>query len=196
MAEIALMPPSSPGACDATCSSNIAQYILDEFWDDTMSAKPVSAASEGSELLSPVVNGGVESGLEPWYAVGDSNSLVAQSTAQAHAGMYSLMVFDRNATTDGAGLGLNGLMAGQTYQVSVWVRLNSGEDEASLRVVVMDDAPRVETLATVTANDSGWTRLTGTYVHQPQGEADVAVYLDGPAVGVIYYLDDLEVVAQ
>ncbi len=190
------MPVGNTAGCVGECAQHIAQYMLDEFWDDTMSSKPVSAASAGSELLPIVVNGGVESGSAPWYSVGDSSPAVAQSNAQVHGGMHSLMVFDRNAATDGAGIALNGLEADTTYRISVWVRLNSGEDTVALRLIVLDDTPSAEAVAQLAATDTEWTLLTGLYTHNPSGEAEVAIYVDGPASGAIYYLDDLTVEAN
>ncbi len=190
------MPTTNPSACAGECADHIAQYMLDAFWDDTLGAKPVSGASAGHEAFTVVANGDIESGVTPWYAFGDTNPAVAQSTAQVHAGLHSLMVYDRGAATDGAGQALSGLVAGQTYQITVWVRLNSGDDTVTLRAIIIDDAPRVIDLAAATVSDDGWTAITGTYQHSPQGEADVSVVLDGPAEGAIFYVDDLSVVTE
>lgn len=185
------MPSGFSSSCVGTCAENIAQYMLDAFWDDTLPARPLGAGSSaGITDLSD--NGGVETGVESWLRVGENVSL-AQSNAQAHGGLYSLLVFDRQSAFDGAGQQVTGLVAGETYRVAVWVRLNAGADRVTLQVNAATGAGS-QVLAEALVDDAGWVELSGLYQHPEDAGESAIVYLDGPEAGAMFYLDSLSLV--
>ena len=185
------MPDLNPSTCVGACADNIAQYMLDAFWDDTLAARPLSIGSSAS-VTDLINNGGVETGIDSWAGLGESVSL-AQSSAQAHGGLYSLLVFDRQSTLDGAGQQVTGLVAGETYRVAVWVRLNSGADRVALQVNAATGAGS-QVLAQALVDDAGWVELSGLYQHPEDAGESAIVYLDGPEAGAMFYLDSLSLV--
>src|SRR5690242_4495521 len=73
-----------------------------------------------------VTNPGFETGnTSGWFAFGPP-TIVAE-TAQVHSGAYAAEVTNRTSTWNGIAQSLAGtLQAGQTYNVSAWVKLVSG----------------------------------------------------------------------
>ncbi|MGJ8693845.1 MAG: carbohydrate binding domain-containing protein [Thalassotalea sp.] len=83
-----------------------------------------------------------------------------------------------------------------TYTVSAWVKLgNAASDTAVLTIKLTDDGgDHYVGINTITATNSEWMQLTGSYTHTVDGtEVSAFVYVERPAAGVEYYIDDISV---
>lgn len=132
-----------------------------------------------------------ETGLDnmnAWF--GDT---VAQSSAQAHSGTYSLAA-SVNAANWGIIETLPGVSvtAGHQYYFSMWVRAGSTSRTISASAV-WNGAPGTVALTPVNDNSTGWTEITGLGV-APGGAT--SVYLRAQSIGTageVHYFDDMTV---
>lgn len=100
---------------------------------------------------------------------------------------------NRTATWNGPTIPLNNFQAGRDYNLSVWVKLASGTDRAILSVKRTDgDGDSFINVATAaSATSNAWTKLEGVYSHRVAGNLDtLTAYVEGPAIGADYYVDD------
>jgi glucuronoarabinoxylan endo-1,4-beta-xylanase len=88
------------------------------------------------------------------------------------------------------------VMDGNTYTISGWVKLgNSASDTIKLSVEQKDgNGTKYIGVASGTGNDTGWTKLSGTFTLSVTGTlSTLDIYFEGPASGVILYVDDANV---
>ena len=136
---------------------------------------------------------GFEDGTDGWGPRGDGVS-VTRSTATARTGTGSLLVTGRTQPWHGATVDVtSSLPVGQAVGISVWARLEPGQDPASLKVTVQrdnDGASAYEGVAgaSATVTTDGWTQLKGTYTLGAAAD-QAQVYVEGP-VGASFLLDD------
>jgi glucuronoarabinoxylan endo-1,4-beta-xylanase len=145
----------------------------------------------GGELA---VNPGFEDGTtNGWYNFG-AGAITASNTT-AHSGMYSGEVTGRTATWQGIAQGFTSKVEiGKTYQVSAWVKLdNATSDSADLSFKMTDESgTHYSPFAYGTVNNTGWTQITGKYTVKSNGLLMLLdLYVEGPASGVNFYVDDL-----
>lgn len=162
-----------------------------------------SSSSSGSGVpLDPsnlIVNGDLESGIEPWTWQGPVT--IALSTDEAHGGTNSLFVTGREENWNGPVMNLPELTVGVRYDFSVWVKLAEGADPATLKLTLKrsDDDPEDNyiTVASGVANSDEWIQLQGDYIHSVNGTlTDFTVFVDSDeaeAPFADFYVDDLEV---
>lgn len=145
------------------------------------------------------VNGGAETAFgAEWALYGAGGSSIAQSTAQKHTGSNSALVH----TTGGSGRGaINNLGAaltnGQTYALSVYVRVVSGAfTDFTIDYTYDGNSTHTNTCTqnTSTILTTGWTRVTCLLTVANAGTSSAAIELYEASGGTRdFYLDDLEV---
>jgi glucuronoarabinoxylan endo-1,4-beta-xylanase len=160
--------------------------------DDAPKSTPVPVAV-GDNLLS---NPGFEAGsTEGWSSFGPTAISAVKDPVQE--GKYSAYVSKR---TDGwQGIAQNMLArmeVGKTYAVSAWVRLeNKVSDTLKITIKRTDKGgDHYEQAAAGTANNTGWTQITGQYTVTADGSLTALdIYAEGAAAGVNFYVDNVSV---
>ncbi|GAA1735591.1 extracellular catalytic domain type 1 short-chain-length polyhydroxyalkanoate depolymerase [Luedemannella helvata] len=118
---------------------------------------------------------------------------VATSTEQAHAGTRSLKTTGRTANWHGPAINLlDKVAAGTQYTFTAYVRMVAGSDTIGATVQKTVDGTQSWDGASdrVTATDTGWTKLTGTWT-APANATELTLYVEGAAATSEYYLDDV-----
>lgn len=147
----------------------------------------------GDNLLN---NPGFEAGsTDGWYSFGPTAISVVKD--QAQEGEYSAYVSKRTASWQGiAQSQLSRMEVGKTYMVSAWVRLeNTASDTMKLTCKRTDNGgDHYDSVAAGTANNTGWTQITGQYKVTADGKLTaLEIYAEGPVPGVNFYVDNVSV---
>lgn len=152
------------------------------------------ASADAVENL--LVNPGFEEGTLGWNGRGCTLS----TSTVSRNGSYSAYATDRNAYWDGIKQSVLGKMIpGETYTISAWIKLdNSSSDQIIVTIEQRDDRGTSYTRVNETTGyDSRWTRLSGRFTLEAVGIlTTLDVYFEGPAAGVNFYLDDVEVLGR
>jgi endo-1,4-beta-xylanase len=148
------------------------------------------------EPLGPnvVANGDFESGVAGWVAFG--NSTLSPSSV-AHTGSGSAIVTSRTATFNGPLYNLLPVATdGGTYLVNGWIRIN-GAASAPVSITVLSVCNGTQAFTQVasgTANDQGFIKLSGSYLVPPCNNlSQLSLYFEGPAAGIDEIVDDVSV---
>ena len=149
------------------------------------------------EPLGPnvVTNGTFENGVSGWFPFGSPTLAPSNIT---HTGGGSMLVANRSATFMGPGYNLLSPVTtnGATYLMSGWIRV-SGAASAPVSLTVLsvcDGTQSFTSVASGTANDQGFVKLSGSYVVPPCNDlSQLTMYFEGPASGVDEILDDVSV---
>jgi glucuronoarabinoxylan endo-1,4-beta-xylanase len=140
-----------------------------------------------------LINPGFEEGISGW----DDRSCSLSTSIESRSGSYSGYATGRNATWQGIRQSvLDKMIPGETYTISAWMKLeNSSTDQIVATVEQRDDRDvRYIRVDQATGYDSQWTRLSGQFTLDVVGIlTTLDVYFEGPASGVNFYLDDVEV---
>lgn len=143
-----------------------------------------------------ITNPGFETGnIAPWTSFGGSITLSVE-TSVVHSGTYAAEVSGRSQTYEGISQQLvSSLTAGQTYNVSAWVRLVSGANQ-NIQMTVQKIDGSGTTYAAINSNSvssTAWTQLSGQYTYNPSGSASSAIfYVEVPSSSnASYYIDDV-----
>ncbi|RPJ49605.1 MAG: hypothetical protein EHJ95_08510, partial [Methanobacteriota archaeon] len=94
---------------------------------------------------------------------------------------------------------LNKMNIGQTYAVSGWVRTdNATSNDVHLTFQkTVDGATSYQWAASGTANNSGWTYISGSYTLTANGNlTQLLIYVEGPPSGVELHLDDVNIFGE
>jgi hypothetical protein len=141
-----------------------------------------------------LVNPDFENGTTGWN--GRSCQIEAVSTP-VHSGSGCAKAFGRTDGWQGISQSILGKMApGKTYHISGWVRLdNAPSDTVIVSIDLRDESGnKYPNVARVTATDSNWTLLSGDFTLSASGTlTGLDVYFEGPAPGVNFYVDDVNV---
>lgn len=141
-----------------------------------------------------VTNPGFESGTTGWSGIGCS---ISTSTGEFRSGSRSGYAYNRTNTWNSLRQSMLGKMTdGKIYRISGWMKLlGASSDGINLTVAKTDDGgTSYNWVAATTGYDNQWTELKGYYAVDVNGTlADIVIYFEGPAAGVDYYLDDVEV---
>ena len=154
----------------------------------------LATVSVGAQNL--VTNPGFETGdTTGWFAFGTPT--IAAETSQVHSGTYAAQVSNRTQTFMGIAQSFVGvLQAGQTYNVSAWVRLVSGGNQTMQLTMQKTDGSGTSyaAIASGSASSSGWTQLSGQYTYDPSGTASaLTLYAEVPSSSTAsYYIDDIQ----
>jgi len=136
-----------------------------------------------SPMANQAANGDLESGSTTGWTARNSGTLSINGT-QAHQGSHSLQV-DRSNVNSSAGNTVS-LDPGIYYNISVWVKLDSGTSNAKL----MLDAGTPVTLD-AKAIGTDWVQLSGEY--KSTAASTPAIYVEFASGTTTYYVDDLVV---
>src|ERR1041385_310411 len=141
-------------------------------------------------------NPGFETGdTSGWFAFGPPTILVEAS--QVHSGIYACLVTNRTATWNGIAQSFAGILqAGQTYDVSAWVRLTGGGNQTMQLTMQKTDAGGTSyaAIASTSVSSSGWTQLSGQYTYNPSGTVSTLnFYAEMPSSSnTSYFIDDVQ----
>jgi glucuronoarabinoxylan endo-1,4-beta-xylanase len=138
-----------------------------------------------------LTNPGFERGREGWF---DRTCAIEAAASPVHNGTGAGKAVQRLANWQGIKQSVFGIMmAGKTYGVSGWVRLdNAKSDTVAISFEQQDDGgTRYIGVARACVTDSAWVRLSGEFTLNVTGTLSVLdVYFEGPAPGVNFYVDD------
>ena len=158
----------------------------------TPAATPTPTPSSGNLITNPDLETGNTSG----WAVNGAGA-IAVSTAQKHAGTYSLLHTGRTATWNGPLQNITSkVQSGNTYNCSGWVRLdNAASASITMTIKKVDGSGTTYTnVASGTGSNSSWAPLSGSYTLTVSGTlTELSIYFEGPGSGINYYLDDVAV---
>jgi GH35 family endo-1,4-beta-xylanase len=140
-----------------------------------------------------IANRGFELDAAGWF--GFAGASVSSTTAQVHSGARSIVATGRTQTFQGPGTDLlaAGAQLGATYRASAWVRIAG----AALSPVSMtlkstcNGTSNFQRIGITTANDLGWSLLTGTIVFPDCAATELTAYFENPPAGVDIYVDDV-----
>jgi endo-1,4-beta-xylanase len=154
----------------------------------------VGATADAAADPTPitVLTSDFEDGTAQGWA-GRSAETVAHSTAVAHGGTGSLLVSGRTATWQGPSLDVLGTFEkGTAYTISVWVRMESGSDNARLSVERRTGGvASYDQVAGNTAVTSGsWVNLTGRYTLAADVEF-LRLYVETASTTGSLHIDDV-----
>src|SRR6185437_13308111 len=130
-----------------------------------------------------------------WLAFGSPT--ISAQTGQVHSGTYAAAVTNRTASYMGIAQSFVGdLQAGQTYDVSAWVRL-AGTGSQTMQLTMQKTDGGTTTYAAIASgsvSSSGWTQLTGQYTYNPAGSVTTLnFYVEVPSsTNAAYYIDDVQ----
>lgn len=150
-----------------------------------------------TSLSNLIVNGGAESGIQPWRTQG--GAMLTQASEQTHSGGYSLLVTQRSANWHGPVMDLPPLSPGRAYGASVWVRLADGtpatELNFTLKRTVTGSAEEYIQLGSAEVTAAAWVEIVGGFTHVADGTlAEHFLYIESAEAGAAasFYVDDLE----
>ncbi len=150
--------------------------------------------ASGRNNINILTNPDFESATKGW---GDRGCQIEAVSTPVHSGSGSVKAFGRDSTWQGVRQSVFDTMAdGKTYQISGWVRLdNTPSAQVLLSVEQQDDSGTYyHNIDTVTATDSNWTLLSGSFtLDVSSGLTVLDVYFDGPPPEVIFFVDDVNV---
>jgi endo-1,4-beta-xylanase len=174
-----------------TQSGNASYYI------DTVSIAQVA----GPPVIPPPNMTGASAdfesgGLEGWSSR-TGVEVVANSTADAHAGTHSLLTTNRTATFRGPAFNVTNVMFnGSRYVVSLWAKLAPGQADSQLRVSLQRNAGTITTFHTVVGNTNvtanAWVRLQATY-DVALANSSLTLYVESNAGASSFYIDDFSI---
>lgn len=159
-----------------------------------LSSSLMSVRGEAVENL--LVNPGFEEGTLGWNGRGCTFS----TSTVSRSGSYSGYATDRNSYWDGIKQSVLGkMLPGETYTISAWMKLESSSSDQIIVTIEQRDDRGVSYIRVdqETGYDSRWTRLSGRFTLDVVGIlTTLDVYFEGPAEGVNFYLDDVEVLGR
>jgi hypothetical protein len=209
-------------ARDGSVDEGASDGSMADASDGSMTGASDGPNAEGQADAAPInliQNPGFELGTSPWYTFTSSTgtALLQVSSQYAHSGTYSGWVSDRTATFQGTAQDLTqSATQGQTYAASAWVLVenpgDAGTGDAGTDAGPILDQPASITVAATcltdgasnitylqagaaAANSSSWTKVAGSFTVPVCTLTDLQFYVEGPAVGIDLYVDDVSVVA-
>ncbi len=155
------------------------------------------AAAQARADSNVLANPGFEDGAAEWTA---RNCTFTTVSSPVYGGSRSGRASGRTADWQGIQQNmLNKMVPGRTYIVSGWVRTSTSANSTVRITFQKNDGsnngePQYQWAASGTANNSGWTYLSGSYTLNVTGTlTQLLVYVEGPDAGVDIYLDDASV---
>ena len=160
-------------------------------YDDQLLRRLPDTVKLGNQI---VTNGGFEDGTTGW---GSITSSIGTTTTVKRSGDASAYVTNRTQTYSSIYQHLVGSVEqGQILELIAWVRLdNAASDDVSMYLKRTDDSgSRWFNLDTVTATNSGWTRLHAVWTANWTGTlSELRLYFPNLDVGNSFYIDDVSV---
>jgi O-glycosyl hydrolase len=138
-----------------------------------------------------LTNPGFEDGTTGWSGFGCSIDTVADPNK---SGSASGRGYERTAAWQGPQQDMLGKMVeAATYQVSAWVRTSTAAGSTVKMTFKQSDdsGTTFSTAASGTADNTGWTELSGNFTLTVNGTlTGLFVYFEGPDTGVDIFVDD------
>lgn len=161
---------------------------------DRVSLRPTALVPDATGLGENIVaNGGFESDAFGWFGFGSAT--ITASAQYASSGTQSGYVSNRTATWQGPATSLYlDAQPGTDYQLLAWVRAEQGSTQINGTVKAScAEGDQYIGIASVVANDSGWSTLSGSFSVPNCDLLDLTLYFEGPAAGENFYLDEIYV---
>lgn len=195
-------PPTSLTLYIQSSSATDAFYISDVSLGELAPPPPSPGQQDNTGITTTFEDGG----LDGWSSR-TGQSVVTNSTAEAHSGTHSLLVTGRVANYDGPQISVSDKMyVGSNYNISVWVMLQPTDGSSHVMNVSLQTTlngttsfpsvtpyPGVAVLA-----DGNWHQITvnGYNMSSPYTEGQAFLYLQTvPSSGsdlVSFYVDDFQ----
>lgn len=138
-----------------------------------------------------IVNGTFEQGTKEWISAGAS---VVATAAQQHSGRASCRVTDRTENWSSVQQWIT-IQDGQTYTVSVWVKLASGSDTVHLVTDVYTAKDKLQPIMASATVGTEWTNLKATYRYEIGASIESAkIYVRTETSLEDMYVDDFQMV--
>jgi endo-1,4-beta-xylanase len=153
----------------------------------------LAACYPGTDL---VTNGGFENGTDGWSG---RSCEISAAASPVHSGSGSAKVSGRTEDWQGIKQSMLGKMQnGQTYQISGWVRLANAESGTVIVSIERTDDRGTDyiNVGKTAAGSNDWTQVSGEFKCDLKGApTTLDVYFEGPAAGVDFFVDDVNVCA-
>ena len=173
-------------------ASPTASYYVDDFSITVVTAQGCTDPPDTTGIRTDF-----ETGTAQGWVPRIGRETLTVTTADQHAGSYSLLTTGRQATFDGPAINAAGkLCNGSRYDVSLWVKLAPGESPTQIRVSIqrrLGSTTNFNTVignTTVTANE--WVRLRTTYDFAFNYDA-LTLYVESASGTPAFYIDDVHV---
>ncbi len=149
------------------------------------------AVAQPNLVMNPDFETGTTTSWSPF-----GSCTIAAETSQVHSGTYAAQVSNRTATYMGISQSFVGaLQAGQTYNVSAWVRLVSGGNQTMQLTMQKTDGSGTSyaAMASGSVPSSAWTQLSGQYTYNPSGSVSALNWYAEvtSSSNASYYIDDV-----
>jgi endo-1,4-beta-xylanase len=152
--------------------------------------------------MAQVVSTNFEDGTsDGWIPRGNpGTTTLTVSSNQANTGTQSLLTTGRTQTFAGPSIDLtSSLTAGQLYVFTVFVRMQEGQANDSLKMTMqstINGSPSFVTVAgPTTVTNGAWVKMVGAFT--PSSSAtDLLLYIEGASATSSYYIDDFTVLTS
>ncbi|WP_258525500.1 carbohydrate binding domain-containing protein [Paenibacillus sp. YN15] len=166
---------------------------LDNYLAGNMYAGVDFRYSSGETPVANLLNnGGFEYSAAGWTPFNSTVSRVTANTYNQSAGSAKVSV----TANYGSATQLVALEKNKVYDVSVWVRLESGQDVAQIILDHGAGTPRYTYIAAGTAVDTTWRQLKGSFKYSgtnDAGNATVQLRIGGGTAKLTYYFDEFTI---
>lgn len=161
---------------------------------DRVSLRPEVLVPDTAGLGANIVtNPGFEIGADYWFGFGDAT--VTAVTDQANTGGQSGWVSNRVDTWQGPATSILGLAEpGTDYRVFASVR--GAFEDIQVNATVKASCPDGDQfiyISSVNTTANGWSILSGQFSVPNCELSDLVFYMEGPAAGVDFYIDDINI---
>lgn len=153
-----------------------------------------------SSATAQVVSTTFEDGqTDGWIPRGSGTTLTVSSN-QANTGTHSLLTTGRTQTFGGPSIDLtSALSAGQLYVFTIFVRMQEGQANDSIKMTMQSTINGSQSFATVagpaTVTNGAWVKMVGAFT--PASNAtDLLLYIEGANATSSYYIDDFTVLTS
>lgn len=173
-------------------SNATAQYLLDDFSIVELAGSGCPIPPDQSGMASDFETGTAEG----WVRRGPET--VAVSSADAHAGTFSLLTSGRTAQWNGPSINAQCKMHnGSRYRIGVWVKLAPGEPPSQLLMSLQRTLGGVTNFNTVlgsqTVTADAWTFFGGDYTYGFEATA-LSLYVESTSGTASFFIDDFSLV--
>jgi endo-1,4-beta-xylanase len=173
-------------------TSATASYYLDDF---SVRLIPAAGCTEPQDTSG--IHTDFETGTAEGWQPRIGREQVSVTSADAHAGTYSLLTTGRQAAFDGAAINAaNKLCNGSRYNISVWVKLAPGAPDTQIRVSLQRTFAGVTNFNTVIGNTTvtagQWVRLRTTYDFTFNYQS-LTLYVESASGLASFLIDDFHV---
>jgi endo-1,4-beta-xylanase len=172
-------------------ASPTASYYVDDFSIVVVPAVGCAVPQDTSGIHT-----NFETGTTEGWGPRIGRETVAVSSADAHAGTFSLLTTGRQATFDGAAINAAGkLCNGSRYVINLWAKLAPGQASTQLRVSIQRTLGGVTNFNTVVPNTTvtadQWVRMRATYDFVFNYTA-LTLYVESASGTPSFYIDDFD----